>query len=324
MGLQTVSFVSSFLAIDFWCCSIAAHTCYFALDRTVYELRYTGCGSSSEAPAPGTSRCPTCKLQLPLPQDHRRLFLYYRLTNYYQSSVQYVTSIDRSQLQGAALGVSDLGDCSPIIKEGSVPFYPCGLISDSRFNDTFAADGLPTGVSFTQSGIAWPSDVDALYRATAYGANATLPPPSWAQAQGNLWPPSPDWITGDEHLMNWMRVSAFPTFLKLYGIINGLGGDNSNPSELTLLVSDCFPIGSAFGGTKSIFISSQSFFIGGKILALPIIFTASGTVLLLTALIILLLHKKRNRMATEFDAYPGAAAETEMFQMLQRMQEESM
>ena len=236
--------------------------------------------------------------------------------------MQYVTSVDRLQLRGSALGAASLGACSPVVENGGQPFYPCGLIADSSFNDTFIVDNLPAGSTFQQHGIAWPSDVETLYATTSYEPGTVLPPPSWNQVQNNgTWPPSSNWITGNEHLMNWMRVSAFSSFLKLYAIIDDFNG---SLSQLTLTIADCFPIGQAFGGTKSIVLSSQSLLVGGRIMALPIIFTVAGALLLLIALATLLLHERRqNRMATSVGDYSDVVVEVQMLELLRHMKQEA-
>ena len=65
-----------------------------------------------------------------------KVFLYYRLTNFYQNHRRYVKSISSSQLRGDAVPYSDLSNCEPLIGNGSLPYYPCGLIANSLFNDS--------------------------------------------------------------------------------------------------------------------------------------------------------------------------------------------
>jgi hypothetical protein len=50
-----------------------------------------------------------------------------------------VQSFDTDQLLGKKRTASDLndGNCKPITSEGGKPYYPCGLIANSVFNDTF-------------------------------------------------------------------------------------------------------------------------------------------------------------------------------------------
>lgn len=200
----------------------------------------------------------------------------------------------------------------------SKPYYPCGLIADSHFNDSVSFSG-PIDFSFSTNGIAWPSDVNELFRSTAYTPGEALPPPSWSGYykdlflnQSSNWPMNQSIISTDEHLMNWMRVSAFPNFLKLYGIIKwDHSSGNSLMEKVNLSISDCFPIGSAFGGTKSIVISSGSFLTGGKQLGLALIFLICGSILLLIAISIIFFGKN-------FSPQRDELIEAKMFLILEK------
>ncbi|KAJ1868074.1 alkylphosphocholine resistance protein lem3, partial [Coemansia sp. RSA 990] len=85
----------------------------------------------------------TCTVQFTVPRDlEPSVFLYYRLTNFYQNHRRYTRSFDVDQLKGKARTAGDLdgGDCSPLDVRDSGgdrrPYYPCGLIANSVFNDT--------------------------------------------------------------------------------------------------------------------------------------------------------------------------------------------
>ena len=91
------------------------------------------------------------------------VYVYYQLDNFYQNHRRYVKSRSDAQLRGETVVSSDLEDCAPltvITLEGETTarsLSPCGLIANSLFNDTIALTAVPTGVSMTQSGIAWKS-----------------------------------------------------------------------------------------------------------------------------------------------------------------------
>lgn len=69
------------------------------------------------------------------------VFLYYRLTNFYQNHRRYVRSYSAAQLSGSALSVDSLTDCAPLdVNPSRVPYYPCGLIANSMFNGMFTID----------------------------------------------------------------------------------------------------------------------------------------------------------------------------------------
>lgn len=70
------------------------------------------------------------------------VFLYYKLTNFFQNHRRYVKSRSDEQLRGTSINTYEgLQECTPMISKGdqSDPddlYYPCGLIAYSLFNDT--------------------------------------------------------------------------------------------------------------------------------------------------------------------------------------------
>ena len=65
------------------------------------------------------------------------MFLYYKLTNFYQNHRRYVKSRDDKQLSGK-LPPSEVPDesCAPFRELGGLPIAPCGAVANSLFNDT--------------------------------------------------------------------------------------------------------------------------------------------------------------------------------------------
>jgi hypothetical protein len=88
-----------------------------------------------------TTKC-TIKFNLPV-KLKKPVFVYYRLTNFYQNHRRYVKSLDAKQLSGTPRQASDLkgGACDPlaVVEENGTqyPIYPCGLIANSVFNGAF-------------------------------------------------------------------------------------------------------------------------------------------------------------------------------------------
>ena len=132
-----------------------------------------------------------CRLQFDIEhQLDAPVYMYYRMTNFYQNHRRYVKSYDQGQLDGDAKSYGSISgtDCAPldVDEETRKPYYPCGLIANSIFNDTFnspillnAQDGdNSTEFSMTNRGIAWASDSD-LYHNTKYAPDAVVPPPNW-------------------------------------------------------------------------------------------------------------------------------------------------
>jgi hypothetical protein len=74
------------------------------------------------------------------------VFLYYKLTNFYQNHRRYVKSLDSNQLKGKFVSAKDLnnGDCKPLaVASNGRPIYPCGLVANSFFNGEY-----PTALDF--------------------------------------------------------------------------------------------------------------------------------------------------------------------------------
>ena len=170
-----------------------------------------------------------CSVQFEIPNDiGPPVLLYYRLTNFYQNHRRYVKSLDTDQLGGKALSGRVIGTsaCEPIKNASNgLPFYPCGLIANSLFNDTINTPVLlnPSNSSavnqtylMTNQSIAWSSDAQ-LYKKTAYKNNECVPPPNWALRYPHGYTdenPIPDLATYEEFQV-WMRTAGLPTFSKL-------------------------------------------------------------------------------------------------------------
>lgn len=94
-------------------------------------------GASINATWP-TMRC-TIKFDVPVTMKHP-VFMYYRLTDFYQNHRRFIKSLDLRQLAGEPRTAMDLrgGGCEPMatVTEGEIryPIYPCGLIANSMFN----------------------------------------------------------------------------------------------------------------------------------------------------------------------------------------------
>lgn len=169
-----------------------------------------------------------CTLQFTLPNDiGPPVYLYYRLTNFYQNHRRYVKSLDLDQLRGQAVSNSTIAgsSCNPLkTSDSGVAYYPCGLIANSIFNDTITSPSLVSSsggqnsstYSMTNKGIAWASDLE-LYKKTAYTNDQVLPPPNWQTRYPDGYTndnPIPDLSTYEEFAV-WMRTAGLPTFSKL-------------------------------------------------------------------------------------------------------------
>lgn len=213
-----------------------------------------------------------CTLQFTLPNDiGPPVYLYYRLTNFYQNHRRYVKSLDLSQLGGTAVNNKTIGGsaCNPLqLGQGGKAYYPCGLIANSIFNDTINSPSLVSSsggqstvnYSMETKGIAWASDLQ-LYKKTAYQNYEVLPPPNWQVRYPDGYTdanPIPDLSTYEEFAV-WMRTAGLPTFSKL---ARRNDVDVMPAGTYSIEIYDFFDVKS-YGGTKGLLISTRSV-MGGK------------------------------------------------------------
>lgn len=173
-------------------------------------------------------RTPVCKIQFQIPDNlNPPVLLYYQLTNFYQNHRRYVKSFDQDQLKGQYRSNSSIdgSDCDPLkLDHDGKAYYPCGLIANSLFNDTYTSPVLLNTIAdsdsqqtykMTDNGIAWSSDKD-LYGPTKYNFSEVSPPPNWRVRYPtyNETFPFPE-LHEDEAFQVWMRTAGLPTFSKL-------------------------------------------------------------------------------------------------------------
>ena len=191
---------------------------------------------------------PVCTLQFDIPNDlGPSVYLYYRLTDFYQNHRRYVKSLDTDQLKGKFLSNDTIGGsaCNPIKRNGTgFAIYPCGLIANSIFNDTFLSpQAVNQGGSsdsdeyrMNNHGIAWGSDA-SLYKKTDYKWNQVAPPPNWHTRYPNGYTEESfiD-LSQYEEFQVWMRTAGLPKFSKL-----ALRNDNTTMRKgtYTMEIYDC-------------------------------------------------------------------------------------
>lgn len=170
-----------------------------------------------------------CSIQFDIPTNiGPPVLFYYRLTKFYQNHRRYVKSLNQDQINGKFVSNDTINnsDCSPLTSNNSgFAYYPCGLIANSQFNDTFQSPVLlnvagssannQTYVMLT-NGTAWNSDGN-VFKQTVYTADQVAPPPNWRVRYPYGYNddfPVPN-IHLDQGLQTWMRTSGLPTFSKL-------------------------------------------------------------------------------------------------------------
>ncbi|KAI9368643.1 ligand-effect modulator 3 family [Aspergillus egyptiacus] len=239
-----------------------------------------------------------CRLMFDIPNTlEPPVFLYYRLTNFYQNHRRYVKSLDIDQLKGKAVdnGTIKGGSCDPLrLDPNGKAYYPCGLIANSMFNDTINSPvlindrgGEAETYNMTKKGIAWDSDKE-LIRKTSYQPGQVVPPPNW-QERFSYDTEIPN-LHEDEDFMVWMRTAALPTFSKL----SRRNDDKAmSAGRYQLDIRDHFPV-TEYGGTKSIIISTRTV-LGGQNPFMGIAYVVVGGVCVLLGALFTIAHIFRPR-----------------------------
>ncbi|KAM0341407.1 hypothetical protein ACHAPU_010050 [Fusarium lateritium] len=250
---------------------------------------------------------PRCHLKFTIPESMGPpVLFYYHLTNFYQNHRRYVLSFDTDQLKGHKRSYNDIknSDCTPLYgdKDTNKPYYPCGLIANSMFNDTFSSPVLsnPSKASGNEtweylmsnnSGISWDSDKD-LYGETDYNYDDIVPPPYWQERypDGYSKKTPPPNLKEWEAFQVWMRTAGLPTFSKLYQ-----RNDTQEmwPGTYDLVIDYRYPT-REYKGTKSIIISTRTV-VGGRNPFLGIAYVVVGGVCIILGTVFTVTHLIRPR-----------------------------
>ncbi|KAG0303076.1 hypothetical protein BGZ98_007009 [Dissophora globulifera] len=297
------------VVIDYTMCDKVGGT-FVQIPQDQYTVNFPGSSSNGDPPeymsqasvGSGnnvtwpTTKC-TVKFNLPVTLK-KPVFVYYRLTNFYQNHRRYVKSLDSKQLSGDARDAASLkgGSCDPlaIVTENGVqyPIYPCGLIANSVFNDTLALFLNPFDSTtnnnksyiLTDTGISWKSDTKKFGNSGYKNISQIRPPPNWRNFPNGYTESSPPIdLSKDEHFQVWMRTAGLPNFRKLYSKNEQ---DDLTSGTYTIDIDMNYNV-TSYGGTKSIVISTVSFMggrnpflgiayvvVGGLCVVLGLLFTA--------------------------------------------------
>lgn len=245
------------------------------------------------------------------------VFLYYRLTNFYQNHRRYVQSLDIDQLKGVAVDNNTIkgSTCDPLTIDNDTgkAYYPCGLIANSMFNDTIYSPvqlNANTTYDMSDSGIAWPSD-KKLIQATQYKPWQVVPPPNWRDRYPNYTEKNLTDLHKNEAFMVWMRTAGLPTFSKLSrrndsiamaaGVYQ-LDIDDCKYFQTLVCSSDVASLMSRwldfnvtkYGGTKSILISTRTV-MGGKNPFMGIAYVVVGGICVVLGVLFTVAHLVKPR-----------------------------
>ncbi|KAJ5885653.1 Meiotically protein [Penicillium tannophilum] len=289
------------IVIDYTDCYSAAPTASqaYIADRVsmTFKAQSTGTPSWQRTVDEATNQT-TCSLYFNIPESMGPpVFLYYRLTNFYQNHRRYVQSLELDQLKGEALSNKTISGsvCDPLTTDPATKkaYYPCGLIANSRFNDSIdspvylGSDSVT--YNMTKKGIAWESD-KALYQKTKYQHWEVVPPPNWTKYNGSYTNESMPNLHEDEDFMVWMRTAGLPAFSKL----SRRNDDTAMAAgDYRLDILDQFKV-SEYDGTKSILLSTRTV-MGGKNPFMGIAYVVVGGVCVLLGALFTIAHLVRPR-----------------------------
>lgn len=238
-----------------------------------------------------------CQVQFDIPEGlSAPIYLFYRLHRFHANHRRYVKSFSEDQITGSAASENTIKtavgqNCEPmsVDDEGRI-IYPCGLIANSMFNDTYTTllkgvNGTDKDYDMTEEGIAWETDKNR-FQKTKYSYKDVVPPPNWYKRYPNGYNETnfPD-ISQWYQFQNWMHTAGFPTFNKL-----ALRNDNDKLESGTYEISIGlhFPV-LPYKGKKYIYFSQRSV-IGGKNDFLGISWMVGGCVCFLVGISLLIVN----------------------------------
>ncbi|KAL9934187.1 hypothetical protein V8E36_006643 [Tilletia maclaganii] len=271
-------------------------------------------------PNPNAPSGNACRIVFSVPHTiPTPVLLAYKLTNFHQNHRGYVKGVDTAQMKGEAAPVGDLETlCRPFWKDEATgkPIYPCGLIANSMFNDTFSDpilandDGSLTLTTFTMSETNLVLESEKTkYQPSRYNPADVVPPAFWRgsdkgpygyaggygdSASSNttraLFDPSKD-----EHFMVWMNTAALPNFEKLYKRSDNTG---MGAGRYAVDIFDNWPV-DGFKGTKSLVLTTAAWQ-GSRNLLVGLITLGAGGLCLILGLVFTARHAVKPRKLGQF------------------------
>ncbi|CEP64752.1 Lem3p LALA0_S13e02212g [Lachancea lanzarotensis] len=235
----------------------------------------------------------TCHLRFVTPADlPSTVFLSYWVEKFHGNHRRFVLSFSEQQLNGDDTSMTTVRsnpgiNCKPLVSNSEdKQYYPCGLIANSMFNDTFPMQLVgvdsTSNYSLTNKGIAWSTEKDR-FKVTKLDHTKIAPPPNWVKQFPNGYNSTnvPDIHTWEE-FQNWMKAPAFDTFQRL---IRRNDNDTLPAGQYEISIGLKWPV-TEFNGKKGIFLTHGSS-IGGRNNFLGIVYLVGGIICFGLAIILL-------------------------------------
>lgn len=236
----------------------------------------------------------TCQLRFTTPQDiPKNVYVNYLIENFAANHRRYVLSFDEDQIRGKASSRSELQDkvginCKILGHNGKGKlYYPCGLIANSMFNDTFPfeltnVEDSSSNYPLSNTNINWHTD-RSRFKKTKYNYTEIVPPPFWQRKfpdgynETNV-PNIQEW----EEFQNWMRPAALQKFAKL---IRRNSNDSLPAGTYQIDIGLHWPV-TEYNGKKAVYITHGSS-IGSRNYFLGIVYLIGGCICVAFALVLL-------------------------------------
>lgn len=237
----------------------------------------------------------TCQLRFTIPTEIKKtVHVNYLIEKFSANHRRYVLSFSEEQLNGESAPYSTIHDqsginCKPLARNSNGKlYYPCGLIANAMFNDTFPlelynVDDSTNNYTLTNENINWKSDRKR-FRKTKYDYSEIAPPPFWEKSYPDGYnetnvPNIEEW----EEFQNWMRPSAFDTTTKL---IRRNSNESLPAGTYQIDIGLHWPV-TKFNGKKAVYITHSSS-IGGRNEFLGEIYLIGGCICFAMSLVLLL------------------------------------
>lgn len=308
-GMWYASHVVKDLSIDYSQCERLANRDYFTpIPQQYLDFNFNLKNTSKPPQAlwrldedplqPFEDERRVCTVQFVVPDDMKGpVYFFYRLHNFYANHRRYAKSFSEDQIEGKAASIHTIKDttgqnCEPLLTDPATgkAYYPCGLIANSLFNDTFsntltAVNATEKDYQMTTNGIAWHTDKNR-FKKTKYLHTDIVPPRNWYKMfpEGYNETNVPD-VSKWFEFQNWMHTAGLPTFNKL---AQRNDKDTLHKGTYQVSVGLHFPV-LPYNGKKYIYIL-QRLVIGGKNTFLGISWMVGGGVCLLVAVSLLIIN----------------------------------